>query len=123
MHSARFALVAAALLIAAASTASATPCAAGSAHLGRADAAAPERQPLVRPFVIGGMAATAVRQHDGQRWIELAVDSVATAGRVLGTPAALLRAAPEGAVLLACSALDTPVAAAPAARSLSAPLW
>jgi hypothetical protein len=124
MPSPRLALIAAALLPAIASTASATPCAVDSTHLGRAQAHAPQRQPLLRPFVIGGMAATAVRQHEGQRWIELAVDSVGTAGRALGAPASLLRTTPEGAVLLACSALEVrQVAAAPAVRSLSAPLW
>ncbi|MCE2916823.1 MAG: hypothetical protein ACOVOT_04155 [Rubrivivax sp.] len=108
-------------------TAHASPCDPGSDHLRpQADAGAAQRQPLLRPFLIRGLAVTAVQQHDGQRWLELAVDSTATAARTLSsTPAGALRTGPDrpGAVLLACSTLETLTTAALPPRALSAPLW
>jgi hypothetical protein len=66
-----------------------------------------ERQPLQRPYVLKGLAATATQQRGGERWLELAVDSPATVARVLGTrPALRLEQDASGRVLLACSSLD-----------------
>lgn len=111
---------AAGLLAAASLGAAASPCADGN----QTPASQPARSPLLKPWVINGLAATAVRLHDGQRWLELAVDSVGTASRVLGTPAAMLHSPQSGVVLLSCAAFELrQVAAAPSARSLSAPLW
>lgn len=39
--------------------------------------------PLVRPYVVAGMAAVAVAQHDGDRWLELAAHSADDARRQL----------------------------------------
>jgi hypothetical protein len=44
--------------------------------------------PLLRPYVIAGIAAVAVREDTGQRWLELAVHSVDDARRQLGDHAA-----------------------------------
>jgi hypothetical protein len=86
--------------------------------------AASERQPLTRPYVVKGLAVTALRQHDGASWLELAVDSEATARRALGTAAGEVSSV-DGAVLLSCraaaaSAVASGAGAAPAllARSL-----
>ncbi len=39
--------------------------------------------PLLRPYVIGGIAAVALREDAGQRWLELAVHSADDARRQL----------------------------------------
>jgi hypothetical protein len=44
--------------------------------------------PLVRPYVLGGIAAVALREEGGQRWLELAVHSVDDARRALAVPVA-----------------------------------
>lgn len=79
----------------------ASPCSA-PAEFVRSQAG--ERQPLTRPYVVQGMAVTAVQQRDGAAWLELAVDSEATARRTLGAQAGELVSA-GGAVLLSCRAL------------------
>ena len=43
----------------------------------------PHAAPLLRPYVIGGIAAVAVREEGGQRWLELAVHSASDARRQL----------------------------------------
>jgi hypothetical protein len=53
--------------------------------------------PLLRPYVIGGIAAVAVREDTGQRWLELAVHSVDDARRQLADRAA----SADGTVALA----------------------
>jgi hypothetical protein len=115
--------LAAVLILAAPALAAASPCAADA--LGPATVAATERQPLLRPLVVGGMAVTAVQRRDGERWLELAVDSPATAARLLqgraGTVPRLERDA-RGAVLLACAALEAGSGGARMA-ALAPPLW
>jgi hypothetical protein len=64
-----------------------------------------ERQPLVKPYVLNGIAVLAVRQHAQQEWLELAVDSVASAQRLLAADGARVQAL-GSAVLLACQGLD-----------------
>jgi hypothetical protein len=99
----------------------ASPCVAPD---GFVKVAATQRQPLTRPYVVKGLAVTALRQHDGASWLELAVDSEATARRALGTAAGEVSSV-GGAVLLSCraaaaSAVASGAGAAPAllARSL-----
>lgn len=112
------------LILAAPALAAASPCAADAVGPSSTVAAA-ERQPLLRPLVVGGMAVTAVQQRGGERWLELAVDSPATAARLLqvraGAAPRLERDA-RGAVLLACSALEGGTAGARMA-ALAPPLW
>jgi hypothetical protein len=43
--------------------------------------------PLLRPYVIGGIAALSVREAAGQRWLELAVHSTEDARRQLASRA------------------------------------
>ena len=43
----------------------------------------PSAAPLLRPYVIRGIAAVAVREEAGQRWLELAVHSADDARRQL----------------------------------------
>jgi hypothetical protein len=108
-------LLAPALLLAAAS-AIASPCAAPGDYVRAGVTEA--RQPLVRPFVVQGLAVTALRQLAEQPWLELAVDSEATARRALaGAEVQTV----NGAVLLSCRA----VAAQDGRRvaAASAPLW
>ena len=45
--------------------------------------AEPGAAPLLRPYVIGGIAAIGVREEAGQRWLELAVHSADDARRQL----------------------------------------
>lgn len=49
---------------------------------------APQAAPLLRPYVIGGIAAIGMREEGGQRWLELAVHSAADARRQLSARAA-----------------------------------
>lgn len=117
--------LAAALTAAVATPALASPCAAPAGYVKAVDAA---RAPLLRPFVVGGLAAVALQQRDNERWVELAVPSVATAQRALaGAPGVqaeprLLNAA--GTVLLACSSLGTgELRVAQQGSALATPLW
>jgi hypothetical protein len=64
----------------------ATPCDAPDQFVrlgGKAVAAPGEPLPLVRPYVVGGMAAVSLRDAGGQRWLELAVHSADEARRHL----------------------------------------
>ncbi len=55
----------------------------------------PHAAPLLRPYVIGGIAAVAIREEGGQRWLELAVHSADDARRQLsGRASAAGRAEP-----------------------------
>ncbi len=109
------ALIAPALLLAAAS-AHASPCAAPGDYVRAGVAEA--RQPLVKPFVVQGLAVTALRQLAGQPWLELAVDSEATARRTLaGAEVQTV----NGAVLLSCRAASVQDPRRVAATSAS--LW
>ena len=117
--------LAAVLTAAVAVPALASPCAAPAGYVKAVDAA---RAPLLRPFVVGGLAAVALQQRDNERWVELAVPSVATAQRALagaqGVQAEprLLNAA--GTVLLACSSLGTnELRVAQQGGALATPLW
>jgi hypothetical protein len=118
--------VAATLLAAVALPALASPCAAPAEFV---KASAGERQPLTRPFVVNGIAVTAVHQRDGASWLELAVDSEGTARRALSAQGAaggeITRAG--DVVLLSCRGLLASAHAADAAgrrvATLAAPLW
>jgi hypothetical protein len=117
--------LAAVLTAAVAVPALASPCAAPAGYVKAVDAA---RAPLLRPFVVGGLAAVALQQRDNERWVELAVPSVATAQRALagaqGVQAEprLLNAA--GTVLLACSSLGAhDLRVAQQGGALATPLW
>jgi hypothetical protein len=88
------------LAVAAAGSAAASPCVAPGEFVKAADAA---RQPLTRPYVVKGLAVTALRQHDGASWLELAVDSEASARRALGAAAGEVSST-GGVVLLSCRA-------------------
>lgn len=113
---------AATLLIASAlsGAALANPCTPGREPGAPASA---ERQPLHRPYVLNGLAATATRQHGGERWLELAVDSPATAARLLGATATpRIERDSRGQVLLACASIGSTVAPLGMA-ALSQPLW
>jgi hypothetical protein len=64
----------------------ATPCDAPDQFVrlgGKAIVAPGEPLPLVRPYVVGGMAAVSMRDAGGQRWLELAVHSADEARRQL----------------------------------------
>lgn len=86
-------------------SASASPCAAPGDYL-RASAGAEPRQPLVRPFVIEGLAVTALHQRGDQAWLELAVDSESTARRALTAQGGEVQTV-AGAVLVSCRGLPT----------------
>ena len=91
-------------------SAHASPCAQPAEYL-KARSAEAERQPLQRPYLIGGLAVLAVRQHDAQSWLELAVDSADTARRSLGALADKARVETlDGAVLVSCLGLPVRVA-------------
>lgn len=121
----RLSLLAALGLVMGASVA-ASPCAAPASYVKAPDAA---RAPLLRPYVLGGLAATALHQRGDERWLELAAPSVATAERALasvkglaGTPRL---SAEGGSVLVACSSLgssDLRVAQQPSS-TVATPLW
>jgi hypothetical protein len=107
------------------SAAQGNPCDGNSVPAPSAGGAAAERQPLLRPLMLGGMAVTALQQRDGERWLELAVDSPATAARLLsGRSAGVVRLTQDGrgAVLVACATLDAPTGGTRMA-ALAQPLW
>ena len=86
--------------------AQASPCVQPADYV-KAAAPGAERQPLQRPFLVGGLAVLAVRQHDAQNWLELAVDSAETARRALIGQADKARVeAVGGAVLVSCNGLQ-----------------
>jgi hypothetical protein len=94
------------LSAAALGSASASPCTQPGDYV-KAAAAGSERQPLLRPYLVGGLAVLAVRQHEAQSWLELAVDSTDTARRALNGQADKARVELiAGNVLVACSGLQ-----------------
>lgn len=101
MNAAAFALLLAAALPAAAHAA--TPCDAPEQYVRSAKldvrGGSPDAAPLLRPYVIGGIAALAVREEGGRRWLELAAHSAEDARRQL-----LARSGGEGG---ATPTLDT----------------
>jgi hypothetical protein len=100
-------------------SAQASPCAAPGDYL-RASASAAQRQPLVRPFVLEGLAVTALHQRGDQAWLELAVDSESTARRALSAQGGDVQTV-AGAVLVSCRGLP---AAAQRRVALAQPvLW
>jgi hypothetical protein len=103
----------------------ASPCAAPASYVKAPDAA---RAPLLRPFVLAGLTSTALQQRGNERWLELAVPSVATAQRALAGVAGLTDAPrlaeAGGVVLLACSSLGAPERVAQQGSApLATPLW
>lgn len=107
--------------------ASASPCAAPASFVKAPDAA---RAPLLRPFVLAGLTSTALQRHGDERWLELAVPSVASAQRALAGAAGVAEAPrlalADGVVLLACSSLGAPperLAQQQTTVPLAAPLW
>ena len=104
----------------------ASPCAAPASYVKTPDAA---RAPLLRPFLLAGLTSTALQQRDNERWLELAVPSVATAQRALagaaGVTDAPRLAEAGGVVLLACSSLGRQPErmAQQNAAPLATPLW
>ena len=95
-----------ALSAAALGSAQASPCLQPGDYLKTAAQGA-ERQPLQRPYLVGGLAVLAVRTHDAQSWLELAVDSTETARRAIGSQADKARVeAVGGAVLVSCNGLQ-----------------
>jgi|GEM_PF-4853010 len=118
-----FPTVLASLALSAASlgTAQASPCVQPGDYL-KAAAPGVERQPLQRPYLVGGLAVLAVRTHDAQAWLELAVDSPETARRALQGQADKARVESIGsAVLVSCTGLQ---ARAPAERKPAvAAIW
>jgi hypothetical protein len=98
-----------ALLLAGAATAS--PCVQPGDFVKAAPAGAQARQPLQKPYLVGGLAVLALRQHAAQPWLELAVDSPESARRALGAQADKAQVqALDGAVLVSCLGLQEPVA-------------
>jgi hypothetical protein len=94
------------LSAAAVGAAQASPCAQPADYV-KATAAGIERQPLLRPYLVGGLAVLAVRQHDSQAWLELAVDSADTARRALNGQADKARFETiGGTVLVSCNGLQ-----------------
>ena len=119
-------MFAAAAAVLAAPLAWANPCTVPASFVKAPDAA---RAPLLRPFVLGGLATTALHQQGQERWLELAVPSAATAQRALMgvagvTDAPRLKEA-GGVVLLACSSLGTAAerVAQQGSLPLATPLW
>lgn len=107
--------------------ASASPCTSPASFVKAPEAA---RAPLLRPFVLAGLTTTALHLRGNDRWLELAVPSVASAQRALLGAAGVadapeLTAAASGAVLLACSSLGaTPERWAQQTEGrLATPLW
>lgn len=100
-----------------------SPCAAPASYVKTPDAA---RAPLLRPFVLAGLTSTALQQRGNERWLELAVPSVATAQRALaGVTDAPRLAEAGGVVLLACSSLGAQPerVAQQGSVPLATPLW
>jgi hypothetical protein len=67
-----------------------TPCDAPEQYVrsGKLDvASAAQATPLMRPYVVGGIAAIALREEGGQRWLQLAVHSADDARRQLAVRA------------------------------------
>ena len=100
----------------------ATPCTAPASYVKSPEAA---RAPLLRPFVLNGVASTALHLRGDQRWLELAVPDTATAQRLLaGRADAQQFTQAGGVVLLACRGLDSDDArVAQQGAPLAAPLW
>ena len=104
----------------------ASPCAAPASYVKAPDAV---RAPLLRPFVLAGVTSTALQQRDNERWLELAVPSMATAQRALfgvaGVSEAPRLAEAGGVVLLACSSLGRQPerVAQQNVAPLATPLW
>jgi hypothetical protein len=70
----------------AATTLAATPCGAPEqfVRLSKTEVRVPaEPTPLLRPYVVGGVATLSIRDAGGERWLELAVNSVPEARRLL----------------------------------------
>lgn len=84
------------------------------------------RAPLLRPFVVSGLAATALHQRDNERWLELAVDKADTVHKALAGRADAARVLEtNGVVLLACRSLaggDSRIAQQ-SVLPLATPLW
>ena len=80
------------------------------------------RAAMVRPYVLKGIAVVALHQRDGQRWLELAVDSAGTARRSLLLEGAAGQQVVEdgGRVLVAC---DSARATVQAGESALQRLW
>jgi hypothetical protein len=110
----------------AATLASASPCTAPASFVKAPEAA---RAPLLRPFVLAGLTSTALQLRGEERWLELAVPSVASAQRALAGAAGVAETprltAADGVVLLACSSLGAPPErlAQQTTVPLAAPLW
>jgi len=104
----------------------ASPCAAPASYVKAPDAA---RAPLLRPFVLAGLTTTALQQRGNERWLELAVPSMATAQRALAGAAGMADAPrlteAAGVVLLACSSLAAQPerVAQQGSVQLATPLW
>ena len=85
MNATAFTLLLAAALPVAAHAA--TPCDAPEQYVRSAKldvrGGSPDAAPLLRPYVIGGIAALAVREEGGRRWLELAAHSAEDARRQL----------------------------------------
>jgi hypothetical protein len=84
------ALAAAVLLALPIAAGASTPCDAPEQYVraGKLDVApAVPAAPLLRPYVVGGIAAIALREEGGQRWLQLAVHSADDARRQLATRA------------------------------------
>ena len=108
------------LLAASAGAFAASPCDAPDLFLKpvRAESRAVSApSPLVRPYVIAGLAALAVREEGDERWLELAVHSAAEARRQLAAVTADATVELRDArVWLRCPAPPTLVSAARGAR-------
>lgn len=108
-----FATLMASLVLSAATfgAAQASPCLQPGDYV-KAAAPGAERQPLQRPYLVGGLAVLAVRQHGAQAWLELAVDSADTARRALNGQADKARfETVGGTVLVSCTGLQARAAA------------
>lgn len=89
--------------------ASASPCEMPGAYV---QDVASDHAPLRRPYLIDGMAATALHRDADGRWLELAVDSATSARRLLAEhhPLAAVRQ-DERRTLVRCDSLGTPALA------------
>lgn len=86
MNAAAFSLAIAVLGLVTPAAQAASPCEAPEQFVRTARlevGGAPQPAPLLRPYVIDGIAAVAVREEAGQRWLELAVHSADDARRQL----------------------------------------
>lgn len=86
----QIALILALATVPAGVTLAATPCAAPEqfARLPKTEVQVPaEPTPLLRPYVVGGVATVSIRDEGGERWLELAVHSVEEARRLLAVRA------------------------------------